>query len=247
MRAPERPTATVLRWHGLLVRAAVAQVLLLAVAAAALRDAEAVAIGVATLVALWLLKVRKGTLGVVALGLLGANITGWMLLGAVSNLRHGEGLFETLLPSVLTVAGLTGATSAFGLLAARRWRSFEGRAHLVAIGSVALLVAAVLIAVTVGLFVEAQRPRPDDLVVAAKSVRFSPDRLEATAGEIAVFMTNDDLFWHTFTVPDLGVSLNVPVGGGRRIAFTASPGIYEFICAVPGHTQAGMRGVLIVR
>lgn len=243
----ERPTGTALGWHGLLVRAAVAQTLLLAVAAAVLRDVEALAIGMGTVLALGLLKFREGTPGVVVIGLLSANVTGWMFLGAVSNLRHGESLFETLLPSGLTIAGLTGAAAALGVLATRRRPALGSRARLVGIGSLGLLAAAVLAATVFGLFTGGQRPRSGDLILESGNVRFYPNQLEASAGEIAVFMTNQDLFWHTFTVPDLGVNLNVPVRGGRRTVFTARPGRYEFVCAIPGHTQAGMKGVLIVR
>jgi plastocyanin len=40
--------------------------------------------------------------------------------------------------------------------------------------------------------------------------------------------------------------LDVPVGGERRITFSAEPGSYEFYCRVPGHRQAGMVGTLRV-
>jgi hypothetical protein len=40
--------------------------------------------------------------------------------------------------------------------------------------------------------------------------------------------------------------LDVPVGGERRITFSAEPGSYEFYRWVPGHRQAGMVGTLRV-
>lgn len=45
----------------------------------------------------------------------------------------------------------------------------------------------------------------------------------------------------------LGVNLNVPVSAERRLDFHAPPGTYEFVCAIPGHAQAGMEGTLRVR
>jgi plastocyanin len=64
---------------------------------------------------------------------------------------------------------------------------------------------------------------------------------------VTVSLANHDLFWHTFTIERLGVNLDVPVGGTRTVTFTAAAGTYKFICTIPGHAAAGMRGTLIVR
>jgi len=82
--------------------------------------------------------------------------------------------------------------------------------------------------------------------VAAKDVRFSPRTLDARQGRITVRMANHDLFWHTFTIDKLDVDVRVPVGGARRVTFTAAPGTYEFYCAIPGHKRAGMHGTFTV-
>jgi uncharacterized cupredoxin-like copper-binding protein len=60
-------------------------------------------------------------------------------------------------------------------------------------------------------------------------------------------VSNSDLFWHTFTVDALGVSVQAPVGGEREITFDAAPGVYAFYCAIPGHALIGMRGTLTVK
>ena len=64
---------------------------------------------------------------------------------------------------------------------------------------------------------------------------------------MTVSLANHDLFWHTFTIERLGVNLDVPVGGSRSVTFTAALGTYTFICRIPGHAAAGMRGTLTVR
>lgn len=71
-------------------------------------------------------------------------------------------------------------------------------------------------------------------------------RMVMSSGAITVEVANRDLFWHTFTVEDLGVDLRIPVGAERIVAFDAPPGTYQYICAIPGHPEAGMKGSLIV-
>ena len=45
---------------------------------------------------------------------------------------------------------------------------------------------------------------------------------------------------------DLRVCLGVPVGAELIVTFDAPPGTYQYICAIPGHPEAGMKGSLIV-
>ena len=79
-----------------------------------------------------------------------------------------------------------------------------------------------------------------------RDTRYSTTRLDASAGQISVRMTNDDLFWHTFTITGRGVDLKVPLGASRRATFELPAGVYEFYCRVPGHRQGGMHGSLVV-
>jgi hypothetical protein len=46
-------------------------------------------------------------------------------------------------------------------------------------------------------------------------------------------MTNHDLFCHTFTIDELDVDLEAPLGGAREVSFTAPPGTYRFYCRCP--------------
>ena len=79
-----------------------------------------------------------------------------------------------------------------------------------------------------------------------KSARFSESQLTATGRAVTVRVTNHDLFWHTFTISELGIDLKLPVGGEKELTFTAPPGAYTYVCAVPGHATF-MRGTLTVR
>ena len=49
---------------------------------------------------------------------------------------------------------------------------------------------------------------------------------------------------HTFTIEELGVDLEVPAHKAGRIDIDAAPGIYQFVCSVPGHEA--MTGTLII-
>src|SRR5207248_9880356 len=85
-----------------------------------------------------------------------------------------------------------------------------------------------------------------DLVISATNARFSTTTLTGDHGTVTVDFINNDLFWHTFTVTDLGVDIRLPVKGNQRASFNAAPGTYEFFCPIPGHKSIGMRGTLIV-
>jgi Cu+-exporting ATPase len=85
--------------------------------------------------------------------------------------------------------------------------------------------------------------------VVARDVRFQPNELHVRAGEwLVISLRNDDPVFHDFEVEGFA---NVDVGA--RPGQTAEirvlldrPGTYEYLCTVPGHADAGMRGTLVV-
>lgn len=87
---------------------------------------------------------------------------------------------------------------------------------------------------------------PEDIRLVSENVAFSQSELTAPAGRVTVELSNRDLFWHTFTIDELGVDLLVPVHGQRSESFAAPPGTYRFVCRIPGHVAAGMEGTLTV-
>lgn len=60
--------------------------------------------------------------------------------------------------------------------------------------------------------------------MAAKLNMFAPDRLTASAGRVAVRLSNRDGARDTFTVPDLGLDLEIVGLRSQRVEFDASPG-----------------------
>jgi plastocyanin len=241
MRTAEQRDVRTFGWTGLVRAAAVVNALLFAGAAAALTDVEAGLFAVGMVVGTLLLGRRRGIIGRLGLALLFADTAIWMLPGAFGNLRHGEGFGATALPAALGITSVAGVVAVGGTFTGRgdRW------ARAVAVAAPVLLVAGLVVGGTTS--TSAVTTRPGELEIVAKDVTFSPKTIEAGAGTIGVVVANRDLFWHTFTVRELRVNLKVPSIGERRTTFEAPSGTYAFVCAIPGHEQAGMKGTLVVR
>lgn len=229
-------------WERLLRSEAVAHAGTTGAVAIALRDLEAGALTIAVLAALALLHVRQGTLGTIALLVLFANSAFWMLPGLAVNIAGGRPVGSLVLPAAIGSIAVAGMVAALARLT-RRSRP-AGRSPVV-VG----LAALAAIAVVAGAGVLVSRPRPagaGSVRIVTERTRFSPRTINVPAGRTSISVTNRDLFWHTFTVSDLDVDLRVPTGGLRTATFDAPAGRYRFVCAIPGHESAGMRGTLVV-
>jgi plastocyanin len=229
-------------WDVLVRWTAVADAAVFAAAAIGLRDKEAAATPIAIVVGLVLLRVGGGRIGTVILGLLFANSAFWSVTGSVSNLSHGESFLHSMLPSLLAVFSLCGLVCAVAALFPHDPRVMAKGPRNVAVASIALIVAALAAAFTGP---SPTAVRAGDVRMVTKNTKFAPARVEVNAGRVSVFMANEDLFWHTFTISKLHVNLDVPVGGHRRVTFRAAAGTYVFVCLI--HRQAGMKGTLVVR
>ncbi len=84
--------------------------------------------------------------------------------------------------------------------------------------------------------------------IVADEFFFRPDEIRVAAGEtVNLVLDNRGDAFHTLTIEELDFELRA--AGGERIAGALEappPGSYEFICAVPGHADAGMVGTLVV-
>ena len=230
------------RWATLVRGCAALSAVIEIVRGVAVFDRESIAIGGLMVVFTALSFTRRATIGWVGVALLFVNQAFWMM-SATWNLTHAApSLVGAAIPSVLAVA------SGLGLVAsvARARGAIERHANLVAGAAVALLVV-LLVAVPVA-GANAVTVHPGDVRISARNVKFSTKRLTAHAGDIGVVFTNKDLFWHTFTVNKFNVNLRVATSGRARVVLKDVPaGTYDFVCAIPGHESAGMKGVLVVR
>lgn len=243
-----------LTWRRLALVAAGVDLVLLAAVGIGRGDFEALAIGALLLVAAALTRWRRGVVGLVLLAFLMVDVTAFMLPAALSNATAGESLGGVALPAALAASSLAGLAAAVAA-AVQAWRgrtvSSPGPA---ARGPIALAAGMVLALVAVLGAVAVAGPRaptaaPGSQLLALRAARtaYSTTTLTARPGEVTVSLANRDLFWHTFTIERLGVNVDVPVGGTRSVSFTANPGTYTFLCTIPGHAAAGMRGTLTVR
>jgi len=210
-------------------------------------DREALGLAVVMLVGLGLLRVGTGLLGLLALAVLFVDIELWMFPAANGNATYRVGLVDLLVPAALVAFSLAGFVGAAAAIVHLR----DPTAGRVAAGPTGIL-AVVFVFASLGLVwattdAEAQVVPEGALEVQTSNVSFVPDSLQAASGQVTVAVRNRDLFWHTFTIDELGVDLRAPVGRLQSATFEAPPGTYSYYCRIPGHARLGMRGTLTLR
>lgn len=158
----------------------------------------------------------------------------------VEDLAHPETFFSFVPGAavvatgvVLTVAGFAGGAGRADRLARPLVRS----------GTAAVAVAVALSALAT-LGVDSDQQQPGDIAVVAASTDF-PEHVEATAGNVAFFVDNEDRTRHTFVIEGQDVKVELPGNTARRVEANLAPGEYRFYCDVPGHEDL-MEGTLIV-
>lgn len=77
---------------------------------------------------------------------------------------------------------------------------------------------------------------------------FNPDRIEVKAGqEVTLELDNVDSIIHNMELQEFDINQDVEAGEKATVTFTPNePGEYQFICNIPGHTEGGMVGTLVV-
>jgi uncharacterized cupredoxin-like copper-binding protein len=210
------------------------------------QDRDALAVAAAMLLGAGLLRLRGGLAGLLVLCLSFANLELWMLPAALSNAGNRQGLVGILLPGALAAISLAGLVAGLAAIARRRDPTAGGvAARLAGLGVISAVAVALLVAAAVGSGPSQLAPA-GELTLDASGTAFHPATLSVPSGQVTVHLTNHDLFWHSFTIDQPAVNLDVPVGGARRVTLTVPPGTYQFYCRVPGHRQAGMVGTLRV-
>jgi plastocyanin len=77
---------------------------------------------------------------------------------------------------------------------------------------------------------------------------FDQAELRARIGQtVALRLENTDTQTHSFDIDAFDVHVSIPINMPTLALFTPTePGSYTFYCRIPGHTEAGMIGTLIV-
>ncbi|HUO45676.1 MAG TPA: cupredoxin domain-containing protein [Acidimicrobiia bacterium] len=230
-----------LSWRRLVLFAGVAAAVATGLVSAVLGDLEGALVAVGFGVTALLTRVRKGTLGAAGMALVSGVTFSFMFSAALTNIGAGSDTQAILVSGSLAALSLLALMSAVGFLVRRDAPSGTGPAR-----SLIVSVLVLFALVGWGAFAATAPPPPAGIHLVSKNVAFSETTLVAAAGEVTVTLENRDLFWHTFTIEELGVDLRVPVGAELPVTFVATPGDYRFICAIPGHPEAGMVGTLRV-
>lgn len=204
-------------------------------------DPEGGAVTAGFALATWLTRVGRGTFGAGGVAFVSAITLYFMLTAALTNIGAGSPMSSVVVSSLLTAVALLGLVGAGGYLI---WRDRKaGAAPLLAVGASAALFIGLLIS---GAASGSASDAGASIDLVSENLAFSQTEINAAPGELTVSLENKDLFWHTFTIEELGVDLRVPVGAELAVTFEAAPGAYQFICAIPGHPEAGMVGTLTV-
>ena len=84
------------------------------------------------------------------------------------------------------------------------------------------------------------------LDVTGAEFSFAPMALTAAAGKTTIRFTNKGAAGHDFVIKALDIKLVAEPGKTAEATVTLKPGTYKSYCSVPGHSQSGMRGTLVV-
>ncbi len=232
-------------WGALLTAASVAEAALLLLLGLFLTDAETIAFGVVVAATTALLFWRRNRVALLVRFAVFLDVAYWMAPAALTNLGHHSGAGAVIPPLALAI------TSALGLVATIVSLVPDGRSETR--GTVGVVAATVLVLVIGSGYAVVQHTAASgassDLTISMKSARYSATKLtaKAHAGRVTIHVTNQDLFWHTFTSPELKGDEHFPVKADRTITVTAKPGVYHFFCSIPGHAQIGMKGTVTVK
>lgn len=85
------------------------------------------------------------------------------------------------------------------------------------------------------------------VTVIERDFAFAPKRITAKAGRIVLSIVNRGSFEHNFKLAGRPASGKLRPGRSRAVTLTLEQGVYAFLCTVPGHSAAGMKGTLVVQ
>ena len=95
--------------------------------------------------------------------------------------------------------------------------------------------------------VEPAFPDAEDFAVTLDDFSFAPSDITVQAGQVNLTLVNEGAAVHDLTIPDLGITVLVRPGESVTTGLKLdSPGTYNILCSIPGHSSLGMTGSLVV-
>ena len=175
-----------------------------------------------------LLSKRPGRGGVVYAGIVSLLLVLVVLaFGGLTVLSRTESTFELIQVGGLLAVSLLGLVATVGAFRGKAGAAAEV-APKVAGAFIALLV---VVGVVAGALTGSATRMPGDVALKAEGFEFSADRLEADAGRVAVFVQNEDVAHHDFTIKDV-VAVDLPGQKAGRGVFDLEAGTYRFYCSL---------------
>lgn len=162
------------------------------------------------------------------------------LPGVADELAHPESAPAFILTLLATLSAAVAAVSGLGMF--RTWSSRPAPRVAAVAGS--LFVAGIVLSLVAASTTVSEVASADDVAVVAEGVAWAPSEVVVDDESSGVWVDNRDGIRHTFTVPALGIDLDVPALKSRRVDIDAPAGSYQIICEVPGHDS--MTATLIV-
>ena len=87
----------------------------------------------------------------------------------------------------------------------------------------------------------------EPVTIVSHDIFFDPKEVSIPANTDVTFtLPNEGVTLHNFSIPDLGISVDIQPGETKEVVVNAPAGTYAFDCNVPGHKEAGMVGTLTV-
>jgi uncharacterized cupredoxin-like copper-binding protein len=159
-----------------------------------------------------------------------------------------SGAILALLGGFIVSAGLVG----FILSAGGFQLPGPGASRIAAAGAAGVVVPAPAVAQAAAV---TGSSAPADLKIVSTDLKFTPSTLQAKVGQpIHLVMENKGVIEHDLTLPTIAsdkpagsLKLLVKPGQSGELDFTpTTKGTYEYICTIPGHKAAGMKGTITV-
>jgi uncharacterized cupredoxin-like copper-binding protein len=87
----------------------------------------------------------------------------------------------------------------------------------------------------------------DEMTVTLDDFTFTPSDITVQAGQVNLTLVNEGAAVHDLTIPELGITILVFPGESVTTGLEFdTPGTYDTLCSLPGHSSLGMTGSLVV-